>query len=83
MDAKDNAYLEYLEAQFETERREEAEKATRLARGRSRADMSANSPMREWVFSLCWNVGGFGLSSLLAIGIAWMVNTGMRGPFLK
>jgi hypothetical protein len=39
VDAKDNAYLEYLEAQFEDERREETEKTARLARGRSRVDM--------------------------------------------
>ena len=83
VDAKDNAYLEYLEAQFEDERREETEKTARLARGRSRVDMSANSPQKEWVFWLCWSFYGPGLSSLLVIGIGWMLNTGMRGPFLK
>ncbi len=41
VDAKDNAYLEYLEAQFEDERHEETEKTARLARGRSRVDMRA------------------------------------------
>ncbi len=47
MDAKDNAYLEFLEAQFEEEKRETREKAARRARRHSRTDMHANSPQGE------------------------------------
>ncbi len=83
MDAKDNAYLEFLEAQFEEEKCETREKAARRARRHSRADMHANSPQREWVFWLCWTLYAPGLSSLLIIGIAWMVNTSGGGPLLK
>ena len=83
MDPKEKAYLAFLEEEFAKEDQEVAEKRVRLARAHSKTDMSANSPLREWVCSVCMGMGLFGLSSLLAIGIGWMINTGMRGPLLK
>lgn len=71
MDAKDNAYLEFLEAQFEEEKRETRDKAARRARRHSRADMHANSSQREWVFWLLVLFWTFVAMLVVALGTVW------------
>jgi len=83
MNPKDKALFDYWENEFAKDANEKAEEQARLERVNSKADMAANSPLNQWVFNICWNLGWAGLSSLLMIGISWMINTSGKGPLLR